>query len=252
MAEPTPEHRPPPAPDEPPRLVDPLDWRRQLREAVSAGSPWRGPATTAVAAAAVVALGVLALLVWRGATAEPIEVGLPRADTGEGSAPGDTSGGASGVGGDSTTTTAASSVVAHAAGAVQAPGVYRLPAGARVADLVEAAGGVRVDADVDRVNLAAPVVDGERVYVPVLGEAVAPAATNGGGGATSEAGAGPVNINTATAAELETLPGVGPATAEAIIEERTRRGGFASVEELLEVRGIGDAKLAQLRDRVTL
>jgi competence protein ComEA len=100
------------------------------------------------------------------------------------------------------------------------------------------------------------VGDGERVYVPRVGEVVAPPVPAGGGAAPGAGGSaesgGPVNLNTATAEELEELPGVGPAIAEAILDERERRGRFATVEDLLDVRGIGDARLEQLRDLVTV
>lgn len=135
-------------------------------------------------------------------------------------------------------------VVAHAAGAVVRPGIYRVPDGARVADLIDAAGGPTPDADLDRLNLAAGVRDGEQVYVPRVGE---PGAAAPGSAA---AGDGVVDINTATAEELDTLPGVGPATARAILDWREQHGPFTSVDQLLEVRGIGEAKLAAIRDQV--
>jgi competence protein ComEA len=147
-------------------------------------------------------------------------------------------------------------VVAHAAGAVQAPGVYRLEAGARAGDLVAAAGGAAPDADVQRLNLAAPVADGEQLYVPRIGEVAAPPPAGPAGGGPSDAAGGasggPVDLNTATAAQLEELPGVGPAIAGAILDERERRGRFDTVDDLLDVRGIGDARLEQLRDLVTV
>jgi competence protein ComEA len=144
----------------------------------------------------------------------------------------------------------------HVAGAVVSPGVYELNLSARVIDAVTAAGGPGADADLDGLNLAASLVDGERVYVPHIGE-VDPAAVPSGGAAvpdapTDETPAGPVNVNTATAAELESLPGVGPATATAIVDERTRNGPFASVDDLERVPGIGPAKLAALRPQASV
>jgi competence protein ComEA len=147
-------------------------------------------------------------------------------------------------------------VVAHAAGAVVRPGVHRLPAGARVGDLVAAAGGAGPDADLDRLNLAAPVVDGSRVHVPRIGEDpppevvadVPPEAAGGPGGSTGPGSL--VDLNTADAAGLDELPGVGPATADAILEHRARHGPFRAVDDLLAVTGIGPAKLERLRPLV--
>jgi competence protein ComEA len=141
--------------------------------------------------------------------------------------------------------------------------VYRLAAGARVVDAVEIAGGLLPEADVDVINLAAPLADGQRVYVPLVGQA--PPAVVTGGGATGSAGSaggsgaadaatagGPVAVNSATAEQLDTLPGIGPATAAAIIAYRDQHGPFSSVEQLGEVRGIGPAKLDALRDLVSV
>ena len=172
--------------------------------------------------------------------------------------------GSSAAGGPTTTATGGGVgvVTVHAAGQVAAPGVYSVPGGARVADLITAAGGLLSDADVDRLNLAAKVVDGTRVYIPRKGETPPPESPAGdGAGATVAAGsaaagstpgtpAGPVDLNTATVALLDTLPGVGPATANAIITYRTRNGRFKSVTELLEVPGIGPAKLEAIRPLV--
>lgn len=161
-------------------------------------------------------------------------------------------------GGPTSTTTVG--IVVHAAGAVARPGLQRLAPGARVADLLEAAGGPTTDADLDRLNLAAPLADGQRLYVPRAGES-APAAVGPDGGAASSGGtggsgttpaSGPVDLNTATADQLDALPGVGPATASAIIDHRERNGSFATVDDLLDVRGIGPAKLEGLRDLVVV
>lgn len=152
-------------------------------------------------------------------------------------------------------------VVVDAAGAVLRPGVYRLRTGARVDDLVRAAGGLAAGADRDRLNLAAPLADGQRVFVPRIGETSPPPVDPSGGsdpsmttvtGGSSPPGgtADPIDLNTATQEQLEALPGVGPATAAAILAYRTEHGRFRSVDELLEVRGIGDAKLAAVRARV--
>lgn len=153
-------------------------------------------------------------------------------------------------------------VVVHVVGAVLAPGVVHVAAGARVVDAVAAAGGLAPGADAQRVNLAAPVADGSRIVVPAVGVEVpaevptsAVAAAGGPGGTTgggATAAAGPVELNTATAEQLDGLPGVGPATAEAILAYREANGPFTSVEQLLDVRGIGEAKLESLRDLVVV
>ena len=149
-------------------------------------------------------------------------------------------------------------ILVHAAGAVHAPGVYLFRGEARVHDLVQAAGGLAPNADYDRVNLAATLADEQWVYFPRVGEAAVPAPVGGGGiGAGGSSGGaaarpGPLDINTASAAELESLPGVGPAIAAAIIEHRQRIGGFASVDGLLAVSGIGPSKLELIRHLVVV
>ena len=147
-------------------------------------------------------------------------------------------------------------VLVHVVGAVRSPGVVRLPAGARVVDAIEAAGGVREDAQTDQLNLARIVADGEQVRVPVVGEAVeaAPASETG---TTPSAGAGAggsglINVNTASADELEKLPGIGPALAERIVSHRQAHGPFASLDDLTDVPGIGRARLEALRSEATV
>ena len=145
-------------------------------------------------------------------------------------------------------------ILVHAAGAVHAPGVYLFWGETRVHDLVQAAGGLTPDADYDRVNLAGSLSDGQWVYFPHIGQTTVPAPLNGGGLAEGPAAArsGPLNLNTATPAQLETLPGVGPAIAAAIVEHRQRIGGFASVDGLLAVSGIGPSKLELIRELVAV
>jgi competence protein ComEA len=142
-------------------------------------------------------------------------------------------------------------VVVHVAGAVERPGVYELDAGSRVEAAIAAAGGASPQADLGALNLAAVVIDGTQIYVPEPGE-VPPVAVSVGAEALSgeEAAVGPIDVNRATAAQLETLPGVGPATAAAIITERERNGPFVSVDDLERVPGIGPAKLAGFADQV--
>jgi competence protein ComEA len=139
-------------------------------------------------------------------------------------------------------------VVVHVAGAVVSPGVYRLSDGARTIDAISAAGGGRGDADLARVNLAARLSDGLRVYVPAVGETATPVV----GGATDPAEQGPINLNEATADQLDDLPGIGPATATAIVAYRRDHGPFSSIEQLLDVRGIGPSKLEQIRSMVVV
>jgi competence protein ComEA len=157
----------------------------------------------------------------------------------------------------SASTTAPPPLVIHVAGAVLRPGLYRLPPGSRVADAVDAAGGAQPAADLDRLNLAGRVSDGQRVAVARRGQPDPPGPPGSASAAEvdtgTNAGAGPaepIDLNTAGPAELQTLPGVGPAMARAILEERTRRGGFRSPRDLLGVPGIGERRFARLRDRV--
>ena len=248
-------------------LVDPL---AHLRQAAAAPPPdWLARASSllddlraggvdrllaSVMAVALIVAAVAGVALWRTTAGRPgpATVGdaaatLPRATVGTTPSVSDARG--------STGSTVAVLVV-QAAGAVVRPGVYHLDAGSRVGDLVDQAGGVTPDADVDRVNLAAPLADGVRVWVPRRGESDPPSEVTGAGsGGTdgtggSDAPAPPVDLNTASADELEALPGVGPATAAAILDYRRRNGPFKTIDELAEVRGIGDAKLAQLRDLV--
>ena len=134
----------------------------------------------------------------------------------------------------------------HVAGAVRRPGVYRMGGDSRVIQAVRMAGGPTGRADLSRLNLAAPVSDGQQVVIPVR---AAPGAASGAAGAVGE-GSGPVSLSSATAAQLETLDGVGPALAARIIAWRDAHGGFASVDQLDEVPGIGPARMEALRPRV--
>jgi competence protein ComEA len=142
-----------------------------------------------------------------------------------------------------------SQVVVHVVGAVRRPGLYRLDEGSRVADAVSLAGGATRKADLAGVNLAAQVVDGTQIVVPRAGQAAAAPASSAG--SATSATPGPIHLNTATADELDTLPGVGPVTAERILEYREQNGPFRSVDELDAVTGIGPKRLEQLRELVT-
>ena len=134
-------------------------------------------------------------------------------------------------------------IVVHVAGAVRRPGLYALAEGSRVADAVTRAGGPSARADTAAVNLAAPLADGIQVLIP---SRIAGAA----GAAAGPTSAGRVRLSSATLAELETLPGVGPVTAQKIVDHRTKHGAFGSVEDLDAIPGIGPARIEQLRDLV--
>lgn len=157
--------------------------------------------------------------------------------------------------GEATTRTLAPLAV-HVAGAVARPGLYHMPAGSRVADALGRAGGKLPAADVDRLNLAARLVDGQKILVTRRGEPVPLEAAGPGGPASTGSGAAPsgpaepIDLNAADLAALDSLPGIGPATARAILEERARRGGFRSTRDLLRVPGIGEGRFARLKDRV--
>jgi competence protein ComEA len=138
-------------------------------------------------------------------------------------------------------------LVVHVAGAVRRPGVYRLRAGSRVDDAVARAGGPRRRADLSALNLAAELEDGRQVLVPLRATAAAAAA----GVATAPAQPGvPLNLNTATPEQLDELDGIGPATAKQIVAYREAHDGFGSVDELDQVPGIGETRLASLREQV--
>jgi competence protein ComEA len=245
----------------------------------------RGGALAVLAIAATAAAGVLVFVVLD--RPPPIEERLPLTAAARVDGAGDDTGAATGGGDDAGTSSnadaldadpatndrtdgtgdendggaagaAGGQVVVHVAGAVTAPGVVRLSSGSRVVDAVTAAGGLRQDADPDRVNLAATLVDGQRVVVPVVGQPLpaevvpSPAPSSGGAAPGVASSTSPVDLNTATAEQLDALPGVGPSTAAAILEHRESSGPFASVDELLDVRGIGEAKLEALRDLVSV
>jgi competence protein ComEA len=131
---------------------------------------------------------------------------------------------------------------------VRHPGIITLPAGSRVHEAVARAGGLRGRVDTSTLNLARVLTDGEQILVGVEPAAAAPAAGSSGSPAASGAR---ISLGSATLEQLDTLPGIGPVTAQAIIDYRTEHGRFGSVDELLDVKGIGEATLADLRDRVT-
>jgi competence protein ComEA len=218
----------------PPPFVLPPDGMRARLGALLAGAGRQRTAVAVLAVAAVFAAGA----VWARAAprpgapagdpgAAPAQT-LPRADRGQ---------------------AAAGRVAVHVAGRVRRPGLVRLAAGSRVLDAVRAAGGTTPGADLDAVNLARKLVDGEQVRIPARGQA-APAAATAAGGPVGQA-AGPLDLNTATAEQLDTLPGVGEVTAGRIVAYRTAHP-FTSVDELLDVPGIGQRRFEQLKDLVTV
>lgn len=205
-------------------------------------------------ALALVLLGTLWLLAGpkQDATA-PASFGGP----GLGAAHGAAGQGGAGVAG---TTPAVKRYVVHVAGAVKRPGVYRVRAPGRLIDAVRRAGGLTGDADLTQVNLAARLTDGRAIVVPRLAGGVASAGgaaagAAGGGSAGGGAGLAPgakLSLNAATAEQLDGLDGVGPAMAAAIIELRTKLGGFTKLDQLDEVSGVGEKRLASLREQLEL
>ena len=139
----------------------------------------------------------------------------------------------------------------YVSGAVATPGVYTLPPRSLVDDAIKAAGGATADADLEKINLAQEVRDQQQIVVPRKGEAAPQQPTPGPGGAGTP-GAQKVNINTATLAELDTLPKIGPTTAQRIIDYRTQNGPFKKIEDLKNVSGIGDATFGGLKDLITV
>jgi competence protein ComEA len=212
-------------------------WRRRVDELVD---------RTGLSARALTACAVVAALLIGGAvvfTARP-QAATPAAVASTPAPPVETE--------EPATTTTASALVVDVVGAVVRPGLLRVPPGSRVADAIAAAGGPTPDADLVQVNQARALADGEQVRVPRRGEVLPTTAAPkpGAGKAARTVPAQPLDLNSATADELDALPGVGPATASAIVEWRTKNRRFRSVEDLLEVPGIGEAKLERLRPYV--
>jgi competence protein ComEA len=154
--------------------------------------------------------------------------------------------GGEGEGGGFTISSEAGDLVVDVTGAVARPGVYRMPAGSRVNDAVQRAGGATGRAELEAVNLAARLADGQQVVVPERAPGAA-SATAGGGSGEEE---GPISLGTATIEDLDTIDGIGPVTAEDIIEFRDQHGGLASVDQLDQISGIGPATMDSLRTRL--
>lgn len=245
-----------------------------LRERLKAAIAWYGPARAFATAGSIVVVCIGAWWLLR-APAPPLENSLPFAAAssavpGPGLAPATSVSFGSG-------TLATFDITVHVVGAVMAPGVYTLHSGSRVVDAVDKAGGPTSDADVASVNMALPLADADQVFIPSRGSArtvhSAPrspsrrtnpthptvpqsmaAATTVAASPGSVAGGagGKVNVNTADQSALESLPGVGPSTAKAIIARRQSKGPFGKVEDLLDVKGIGDAKFAEMKPFVSV
>lgn len=215
------------------------DWLEEL--ACRAGVDGWPPATRIALSAAAALLVAVAVVRW----ALPGPVGDA-----------DRMPGASGAGASSSREASAAApaapatVTVHVVGAVRRPGVYGLPGGSRAADAVAAAGGLLGNAEQAAVNLARVLVDGEQIAVPVVG-AQGPVGP-GPAGARASGAPAKVDLNTATADQLDALPGVGPATASKIISDRTENGPFRSVDDLLRVPGIGAKKFDALKGLVTV
>ena len=258
---------------------DPGGWVRarlggvvETGEALGRARGLLGPGPVAVVAV-LVCLG-LAWACWSMMRAEPVPVSAPIAVGGEppgvplspsasGGAAADAgaaAGSAAGSGPAAATSGAAGAspsgrVTVDVAGRVRRPGIAVLPAGSRVVDALKAAGGARGGVDLSSLNLARVLVDGEQILVgrpAPVGSVAGPAGTGASGGGGAPASGALLDLNTATAEQLEALPQVGPVTAQSILAWRTEHGAFASVDELLEVDGIGDATLRQIAPLVTV
>ena len=197
-----------------------------------------------VVAAAVAVFALVRLLGGGGEAAPPVSI-----EDGAARGAGDRSGANGPETGDSAATSAGGGLYVHVAGAVRKPGLLRLPSGTRVATALERAGGPTRRADLTLVNLAAPLQDGQQIVVPVRGAPNGGAAGAPAGGAAAPAAPGAkVHLSTATPEQLDEIDGIGPTLAGRIVEYRDQHGGFRSVQELAEVEGIGEKRLATLRD----
>ena len=157
------------------------------------------------------------------------------------------SGSGSGSGAFSVDSQGGEDVVVDVAGAVRKPGVYRLPTGLRVNDAVQRAGGATTRGDVEQINLAARLADGQQIVVPSRVQASAGVAAGSRGPATTS---GPISLGTATIEELDTIEGIGPVTAQDIVDYRDQHGGVSSIDQLDEIAGIGPATMDALRARL--
>nr|WP_240393871.1 ComEA family DNA-binding protein [Corynebacterium lactis] len=246
-------------------FLEPIDADDKLAIDFSTRSVALSPraATAAVAIAVAVALGALAALWWPAGesatmpTPVPAESAVAQATHGSAAAPGS-------VGPSPSTSepapTASGPLIVSVVGLVHRPGVVEVRAGARVIEAIDKAGGLLPEANPASVNLAAPLADGQQIVVGLEPATTGPVPGAGSGGPQAAGGArdsagsgsGAININTATATQLEELPGIGPATAAKIVGHREKNGPFPSVDALEEVPGIGPAKIEALRDAATV
>lgn len=216
------DHRPPTIADRVDDVLVALDELRQRRWFVVVGI------------ASVVACGLLAWRPWLPQSSGPIEEFIPQVSLSVTTAP---------------SQRLDSDLVVHVVGEVVRPGVYLLAGDHRIEDAIQAAGGPTSLGDLQALNLAAPLVDGTQIRVPAVGDPLTqPLVT----GSTTSAATGPINLNTASAAQLEALPGVGPSTSAAIIDYREASGPFLTLDDLLDVPGIGPAKLAGFGDQAVV
>lgn len=229
-----------PQPDSPDPLaaLDPSARRASARVRLGVG------AAVALFVAAVAVAALLSFAGSGGGAQSSVSFGA--------SGPGSSSGGADASGGGGSVAVASPVVLVHVLGAVAEPGLVELDEGARVVDAIAAAGGLTAEADPAGVNLARAVADGEQLVVPVVGAVPPPGTSSGGtaGGADGAPTDGKVHLNTADVAALDTLPRIGPALAQRIIDWREANGPFTSTEQLLDVAGIGDAVYSGLAELV--
>lgn len=208
------------------------------------------PVVVGVAVVIVIAVGVAAAMLLGGLSSDSFQL---RVDDEGASVKVDGLDGASrSEGAESATQESAATIAVHVSGAVVLPGVYELPEGSRVDDAVAAAGGTTEGAAADALNLARALSDGEQIIVPTVEEQKAQQQSAASGQGASGGAGGKVNINVASVEQLDTLPGVGEATAQKIIADREENGPFSSPEDLKRVSGIGDKKYAELADLITV